>query len=79
MMTMVGSAHRIDVTTSRALERISVRIDALERSLRSGFSEGLAENRRHSDALFKSLRDDIRMIAEGVVALDAKFDRRLPP
>jgi len=25
------------------------------------------------------IRDDVQMIAEGVVALDAKFDRRLPP
>ena len=99
----------MDVTTSKALERLTMRIDAFERSLRSEFREGLAgterslrdefrerlgesertlrdrfhegltENRRHSEVLSESLRDDIRMIAEGVVALDAKFDRRLPP
>ena len=32
------------------------------------------ENRRHLNVIFESLRDDIRMVAEGVVALSTKVD-----
>jgi integrase len=42
--------------------------------------DGLAENRRHADVIAESLRDDIRMIAEGVMTLDARvvtMDTRL--
>jgi hypothetical protein len=42
--------------------------------LRAGFRDGLAENRRHTNVLFESLRDDIRIVAEGVAALSAKVD-----
>jgi predicted nucleic acid-binding Zn-ribbon protein len=43
-------------------------------SLRSEVRAGLAENRRHGEALFESLRDDIRMLAEGFATLTAKLD-----
>ncbi len=75
--TMVGSAKTVsmDVETSEAIERLGDRINGLERSLRGEFREGLAENRRHAEIFFKSLRDDIRLVAEGVAVLSAKIDR----
>ena len=33
-----------------------------------------SELRLHMEMLFESLRDDIRIIAEGVVAVDAKVE-----
>jgi hypothetical protein len=33
------------------------------------------ETRRHFDVVAESLHDDIRLVAEGLVALGAKFDR----
>ena len=45
-------------------------------SLRSEFRAGLEENRRHAEVLFESLRDDIRMLAEGFATLTAKLDSR---
>jgi hypothetical protein len=51
---------RMDIETSKALDRISERIHALGRSLRAEFREGLAKNRRHTEILFENLRDDIR-------------------
>ena len=45
-------------------------------SLRSDVRDGLAENRRHTEVLFESLRDDIRMLAEGFATLTAKLDSR---
>lgn len=75
----------MDVETSEAIERVGQRIDALGRSLRSEFRAGLAEtesrleqrldeNRRHTEVLFESLRDDIRILAEGFATLSAKLD-----
>ncbi|HZT78131.1 MAG TPA: hypothetical protein VFA27_15865 [Vicinamibacterales bacterium] len=43
--------------------------------LRAEFRTGLSENRRHADVLFESLRDDIRLVAEGVAHLAVKIDR----
>jgi len=45
-------------------------------SLRSEVRDGIAENRRHTEVLFESLRDDIRMLAEGFATLTAKLDSR---
>jgi hypothetical protein len=66
----------MDVETSEAIERLSDRIALLDRSIRSELRQGLAETRRHAEILFESLRDDIRMVADGVAALSAKIDRR---
>jgi hypothetical protein len=66
----------MDVETSGAIEQLGRRIDALEGSLHAEFRAGLAENRRHAEVLFESLRDDIRMLAEGFATLTAKLDSR---
>jgi hypothetical protein len=79
----------MDVETSGAIEQLGRRLDALEGSLRGEFRAGLdalegslrsefragfSENRRHAEVLFESLRDDIRMLAEGVATLTARLD-----
>jgi len=64
----------MDVETSGAIEQLGRRLDALEGSLRSEFRAGLSENRRHAEVLFESLRDDIRILAEGFASLSAKLD-----
>jgi hypothetical protein len=35
--------------------------------------------RNHFDIVSESLRDDIRIVAEGLIALNGKVDRLLPP
>ena len=80
----IGS-HAMDVETSEAIEQLGQRIDALEVSLRNEFRAGFAENRehaeglfaesrRHTDVLIESLRDDIRILAEGFATLTARLD-----
>jgi len=79
----------MDVETSAAIERLSERIDALDVSLRGEmvklgaelraelrgeFREGLAENRRHAQVLFETLRDDIRILAEEFATVSMKLD-----
>jgi len=61
----------MDVETSEAIEQLGQRIDAVELSLRHEFRAGLAENRRHAEVLIESVRDDIRMLAEGFATLTA--------
>ena len=43
-------------------------------SVREEFREGLAQNRRHTEVLFESLRDDIRILADGFAAVSTKLD-----
>jgi len=42
--------------------------------LRGEFREGLAENRRHAQVLFETLRDDIRILAEEFATVSMKLD-----
>ena len=39
-------------------------------------AERVEDNRRHADIQFESIRDDIRIVAEGVATLAVKLDRR---
>jgi hypothetical protein len=75
----------MDIETSEVIDRIGARIDALDASLRAEFRaefssvreefrEGLAQNRRHTEVLFESLRDDIRILADGFAAISTKLD-----
>jgi len=46
----------------------------MREDLQSEFRDGLAENRRHAEVLFEAVRDNIRIVAEGVAVLTAKVD-----
>ena len=58
---------RIDDTE----QRLTARIDDMAEQLRGE----IVDARRHSDVLFESLRDDIRLVAEGLAVIGAKVDR----
>jgi hypothetical protein len=75
----------MDVDTSAAIERLSERIDVLVATVRHDIEkirddlgaetrDGLAENRRHTEVLFESLHDDIRILAEGFASVSLKLD-----
>jgi hypothetical protein len=75
----------MDAETSDAIARMGERIGALQaelhastHELRREFRDGLAENRRHSEVLFESLRHDIRLAAEGLAVVSAKLDSMRP-
>jgi putative N-acetylmannosamine-6-phosphate epimerase len=53
---------------------LSAEIRRVEATLRQGIREEGIATRRHFDVVAESLRDDIRIIAEGVIALDAKVE-----
>ena len=69
---------RVDVTELRGETR-QLRVDVTElrrdmTELRVELRDGLAENRRHAGVLFESLRDDIRVLAEGFATVSTKLD-----
>ena len=64
-------SSRGDVTQLRG-DVTELRRDMTE--LRVELRDGLAENRRHAGVLFESLRDDIRVLAEGFATVSTKLD-----
>jgi chromosome segregation ATPase len=64
-----GLESRFDGLESR-FDGLESRFDRMETGLEARF----AESRRHTDVLFESLRDDIRMLADGVATLNARLD-----
>jgi len=55
--------------------RLSAEIRRVETSLRQEVREEGIATRLHFDVIAESVRDDIRIIAEGLIALDAKVER----
>lgn len=67
----------MDVETSEAIERINdglagVRAEIAD--LRTEIREGVAEAKRYAQILHEDLKDDIRIVAEGVAHLSARRD-----
>jgi uncharacterized protein (DUF3084 family) len=70
---------RTDVQTVRTdLQSVDTRVSAeirlVETTLRQEIREEGIATRRHFDVVAESLRDDIRIIAEGLIALDTKVE-----
>lgn len=63
---------RDEFSSLRADFRADLRAESS--ALRAEFRDGLAQNRRHTEVLFESLRDDIRMLADGFAAVSTKLD-----
>jgi len=55
-------------------ERINARIDLLEASLRAEIRDSLEESKRHAQVLQESVRDDIRILADGFAVISTKLD-----
>jgi hypothetical protein len=64
----------MDTETAEVVEHINARIDALEASLRAEIRDSLEESKRHAQVLHESVRDDIRILAEGFAVISTKLD-----
>jgi len=78
----------MDLDTAAAIERLSDSIVRLEQSsrgdgtqlrgdmaqLRVDLREALAEDRRHTSALFESLRAEIRVLGSAIATFSTKLD-----
>jgi hypothetical protein len=82
--TLRFDIHNVDNELRRVEKTLTVKMDDLSGKFEalSGKLDGLdrkmedlnGDTRRHIDVVTESLRDDIRIIAEGVVSLSAKVD-----
>ncbi len=63
----------MDTDTVEAVDNLRTEFGAF----RSEVRELHGDAQRHVDVLFEGLKDDIRMVAEAVVALSFKVDGRL--
>lgn len=73
--TMVGlllAAFHMDADIKEEFAAIRAEIRSVETILHQEIREEGVSTRRHFDVVAESLRDDIRIIAEGLIALDAK-------
>jgi len=66
--------RNVDERVREVDTRLSAEIRRVEATLRQEIREEGIATRRHFDVVAESLRDDIRIIAEGVIALDAKVE-----
>ena len=64
---------RFDTVESR-FDSLDSRFDTLESSLAARIDDAKADMKRHFDIVAESTHDDVRIIAEGLVALNAKVD-----
>ena len=71
--------RRVETTLSDRIDSLSGQLGATTSSLRAEMRQMGQESKRHSEVLFESLRDDIRIIAEGLVSLGAKVESLRPP
>jgi hypothetical protein len=75
----VETSLRAEIGKLRAEMATKSDVTNLRAETRNELATVREELKRHTDMRFESLRDDIRMVAEGFAALSAKFDRLRPP
>ena len=71
--------REVDAQVREVDTRLATEIRRVEATLRQEVREEGIATRRHFDVVAESLRDDIRIIAEGVIAVDAKVETSAIP
>jgi len=62
------------LATKQDLERFATKADVERFATKADLRDGIADFKRHADILIKSVRDDIRLVAEGVASIITKVD-----
>jgi uncharacterized small protein (DUF1192 family) len=83
--TLRADIHQVDASLQDEIRRVEAALradihqgdaslqDEIQR-VEASLREEIRDVKRHADVVAESLRDDIRMIAEGVVSLSAKVE-----
>jgi hypothetical protein len=74
--TLRSDIHRVEHEVVRVETSLTARIEHVEMSLSAKMHELNEDAKRHSDVQFESVRDDIRILAEGFAALSTRIDSR---
>jgi tetrahydromethanopterin S-methyltransferase subunit B len=69
-----GRIDALDVSVNDRIDALDASVNGRTDELRAEVRDGFVEARRHTDVLFESLRDDIRILADGVAHVSAKLD-----
>jgi phage host-nuclease inhibitor protein Gam len=72
--TLRSDIHRVEREVVRVETSLNSKIERVEASLTATMYELNEDAKRHTDVRLESMHDDIRMIAEHVVALSSKVD-----
>jgi hypothetical protein len=64
----------LDVSVNGRIDALDASVNGRIDDLRAELRDGFAEARRHTEVLFESLGDDIRILADGVAHVSAKLD-----
>ena len=62
--------------TKEDLKRFATKIDLERFASKQDLREGLDGARRHAEVLFEAVRDDIRLVAEGLASLIQRLERK---
>ena len=74
-----GEFQRVETSLRGEVQRVETTLRDEIGNLREQTFVLHGEQKRHTDVRFESLRDDIRMVAEGFAALSVKLDSLHPP
>jgi len=66
--------RRFGTSVNARFDALESRFDTLESSLAARIDNAQADMKRHFDIVAESTHDDVRIIAEGLIALNAKVD-----
>lgn len=69
-----GRIGALASSVAREMTSIRAEVSRLRAYLPAEFRDDLTENRRHSEILFETLRDDIRILAERFATITSKLD-----
>ena len=70
----MGSQQALDASLHEVDCRLSAEIRRVETTVLHEIHEQGIATRRHFDVVTESMRDDFRIIADGLIALDAKVE-----
>jgi hypothetical protein len=74
--TLRSDIHQVEREVVRVETSLTAKIEQAETSLTAKMHELNDDAKRHSDVQFESVRDDIRILAEGFATLSARIDSR---
>jgi hypothetical protein len=62
--------------TKEDLKRFATKVDLERFPTKQDLREGLDGARRHAEVLFEAVRDDVRLVAEGLASLIERLERK---
>jgi hypothetical protein len=72
--SLTARIDQVETSLTARIDQVELSLNARIDQVESSLSARIEEGKRHTDIGFETVRDDIRILAEAVVALSTKFD-----